>query len=315
MTKHASATFIIIDWGTTNRRAYLVDQAGKILDSREDGLGIRRCAPEEFKPAFEDIIQGWRESGGSRPTVFMSGMIGSRQGWAEAPYAPCPAGRDALLDHIMAVPGVDDAWIIPGMALDPAGARRDVMRGEEIQVFGALDIIGRDTATLCLPGTHSKWVRAENGVLTNFSTAMTGEVYQVMSEHSILGALMDGQAPHDADAFHRGLETSRKSGGLLSHLFSLRADGLFGVTGEAAQASFLSGLLIGHEIHGVLPDFDPGGEPVYLVGSSALAGLYADALTRAGVPHHSIDDKATTIRGHLSLLAAREMRTSRESEQ
>ena len=168
-----------------------------------------------------------------------------------------------------------------GVCLLPAGERRDVMRGEEIR-FGALAESGQDNAMLCLPGTHNKWVRVEGGRLTDFATAMTGEVYRVMCDHSILGALIQDEAPHDGEAFARAIEASGKPVGLLIHLFELRADGLL-ARRRRSPASYLSGLLIGHEIRDLSPDFTELGDPVLLVGSDLLSGIYGQALDQLGM--------------------------------
>jgi len=196
-------------------------------------------------------------------------------------------------------------WMVAGVCLDPAGERRDVMRGEEVQVFGALDMAGLDSATLCLPGTHSKWVRVRGGALADFATAMTGEVFHVMRKHSILATLMGDDADHDDAAFGRGLAVSANAGGVLNHLFSIRADGLFGLMAADAQASFLSGLLIGHEIRDLAQSIREDDSPVLLVGEIALSALYGSALARLNIPYVPIDAQAATIRGLRAVWAAR----------
>lgn len=299
MIDSPSAAFplIAVDWGTTNRRAYLIDASGAIVDRREDNLGILGVPPKGFGNALCGLIDGWRDVRSAGPPVLMSGMVGSRQGWIEATYAQCPVDPNSLATNLVSVPDLEDIWIVPGVCLLPAGERRDVMRGEEIQVFGALAESGQDNAMLCLPGTHNKWVRVEGGRLTDFVTAMTGEVYRVMCDHSILGALIQDEAPHDVEAFARAIEASGKPGGLLIHLFELRADGLFGTTPEEAQASYLSGLLIGHEIRDLSPDFTELGDPVLLVGSDLLSGIYGQALDQLGIAYESIDVAVATVRG------------------
>ena len=296
-TPSACYPLIAVDWGTTNRRAYLIDASGAIIDRREDTLGVLSVPPKGFGNALGGLIGGWRDVSAGGPPILMSGMVGSRQGWIEATYAQCPVDTSILVANLVSISDVEDAWIVPGVCLMPVGARRDVMRGEEVQVFGALAESCRNDATLCLPGTHNKWVRVEGGRLTDFVTAMTGEVYRVMCDHSILGALIQEEAPHDVAAFSRAVKASGNPRGLLSHLFELRADGLFGTTPENAQASYLSGLLIGHEIRDLSLDFTEPGGSVLLVGSDLLSGIYGQALDQLGIAYERIDGAVATVRG------------------
>jgi 2-dehydro-3-deoxygalactonokinase len=174
------------------------------------------------------------------------------------------------------------------------------MRGEETQIIGALAELPDGEATICLPGTHSKWVRWRDGRIAGFATAMTGEVFAVLRRHSILGRLMaEGDDAHDADAFAAGLRRAGEAGGLLHHLFGARTRGLFGEIGEKALPSYLSGMLIGHEIAALAP---PGGGTVHLIGAAALVGLYREALASCGRDSRIIDSDCVA-RG-LFLLAA-----------
>ena len=293
-------TCIFIDWGTTRARAYLLDGAGKRLETRQSDLGILNLGARGFPDAFAELTRGWRDGPGERPSVLMSGMVGSRQGWAEAPYVFCPARPRDLAQNVMAAPGMEDVWIVPGVCLPPDGPRRDVIRGEEVQVFGALELAEQATATLCLPGTHSKWVRAEEGKLARFSTAMTGEVYRVMGEHSILGALMSGDG-EDREAFAKGIEISAQDGGLLHHLFSVRADGLFGALAGECMASYLSGLLIGHEIRPMAQAYVQDEGAILLVGAGALTGLYGQAFDLLGLGFKNIEGADATVAGLTAL--------------
>ena len=179
--------------------------------------------------------------------VVMSGMIGSRQGWVEVPYAACPAGLDEIAAGMRKVAwNRGEAWIAPGLTCRDEAGIPDVIRGEETQILGVLDQLGAGRHTICLPGTHSKWVEVENSRIVRFSTHMTGEAFAVFKAHSILGRMMkDGVT--DQDAFADGVRRSADGGGMLHHLFGVRSRGLFGELQESASASYLSGLLIGHE--------------------------------------------------------------------
>ena len=235
----------------------------------------------------------------------MQGMVGSRQGWVEVPYRRCPARSQDLSAHLFPVPGRRNAWIVPGVCrTDPDGTHHDVMRGEEVQVFGALG--DAREALICLPGTHSKWVLCRDGALTDFATAMTGEVFEVLKRHSLLGTLMAqeeraGNLAADADAFRRGLDRSAEAGGLLHHLFGVRAEGLFGAIGGAALESYLSGILIGHEIRAMADRF-PAPGAVLLVAEGALAQRYGAALTHLARAFAPVDAEAATLRGLTRIL-------------
>lgn len=296
---------IVVDWGTSNLRAYLLGEDGKVSDRRESRQGIMRVGDAGFRPVLDALIAGWRDAE-PLPPVLLSGMVGSRQGWVEAPYVACPATARDLADGLVPAPGMTAAWIVPGVVSRSAEGGHDVMRGEEVQVFGALAGAG-GRHVLCLPGTHSKWAVVEDGTLTRFATAMTGEVYQVMAEHSILGRLMPAEADDPAATaagLARGVARARTPGGLLNHLFSVRAEGLFGSIPPAELRGFLSGILIGHEVAGLRP-LAEGAEAIHIVAASALASIYADALALLGLRSRVTDAETATAAGlHQTALAA-----------
>jgi len=219
-------------------------------------------------------------------------MITSRQGWLEVPYCPCPAGSAAIAAALVRHP-VGGLHFVPGMSLIGADGVPDVIRGEETQVIGEVgDLPGRHL--LVLPGTHSKWALAEDGVITWFATFMTGELFAVLREHSILGRLMAGAAP-DAAAFARGLAYAREGpGGLLKRLFSVRTLGLFDQLPASALASYLSGLLIGSELIEALACLPqpPDAQEITVIGDSALAERYRGAIEAAGFQARTGDGDA-----------------------
>ena len=226
------------------------------------------------------MIGDWLEA--DKPPVLMSGMIGSRQGWLEAPYLTCPAGIADLAAGLVPVP-FDRAkvHIVPGLEAATA-TMRDVMRGEETQVFGALARLGADGGRFLLPGTHSKWVLAKGGLITGFNTYMTGEIYAALREHTILGRLM-AESAGDAASFARGVADGAREGSpgaLLNRLFGVRTAGLFGEIAAADLPEYLSGLLIGAEIG------DAGrrdSRPVHVIASDALAERYRSAAAELGI--------------------------------
>ena len=263
---------IAVDWGTSSFRAFRISKSG--ATDRVDGPhGILQVPSGGFADVLRIAIAPWLADGERH--VLMSGMVGSRQGWQEAPYLPCPAGAAELARALVPVP-FDGAQVllVPGLKVD--GGVPEVMRGEEVQVVGALEVTGPD-AVACLPGSHSKWVRIAHGQVAGFTTHLTGEAFAALRDHTILGRLMQPGAAADPDAFARGVERSGDPGGLLHHLFGVRTLGLTGGLADAAAASYLSGLLIGHEVRAAAP-----AGTVHLIGDAALCGLYAQAIALCG---------------------------------
>jgi 2-dehydro-3-deoxygalactonokinase len=282
---------IAVDWGTSSFRAYRLDASGAILDRCAAPLGILAVTDGQFAPALESQVGEWLDQGDA--PVIMSGMIGSRQGWKEVPYVTCPAGAVEILAGVALVrwAGERSAWIAPGLSCRSASGIPDVMRGEETQILGVVDELPRHSLWICLPGTHSKWAHLESGRITEFATYMTGEVFAVMKAHSILGRMMR-EAEVDEEAFADGVVRARDAGGLLHHLFGIRASGLFGDLADDKSSSYLSGLLIGHELASV-PQLS---ESVYLLGAEQLTSLYEQALATHGITAHVLDQDAV-VRG------------------
>jgi 2-dehydro-3-deoxygalactonokinase len=271
---HDEAVMIGVDWGTTSLRAFRMAGDGAVLQRRERPLGIMQVEDADFAGALRAVVGDWLEDD---PEVLLSGMIGSRQGWREAPYISCPAGALELAAGLVEVPFAGArVRLVPGLSGRDASGVPEVMRGEETQLVGAMAWTGGD-AVVCLPGTHSKWVHLAGGRIARFTTHMTGEAFAALRGHTILGRMMQ-EGPTDEAAFDRGVARSAEPGGLLHHLFGVRALGLFGGLEETAAASYLSGLLIGHEVRAALPG--PG--PVHLIGADALCGLYGRALSACG---------------------------------
>ena len=295
------AAHILLDWGTTNLRAYLVDADGVVL-ARRTAQGILHVPNKDFAGAFTAAVGPWRAEAPALPAL-MSGMIGSRQGWAEAPYVSCPASLEEIAGAVIKVPNVTAVRIIPGVRLTAGKRDHDIMRGEEVQVFGALDLINEATGrhTLCLPGTHSKWVIVERSRIVWLATFMTGELFAVLRDHSILGRLMTARSGTEAKlqgakAFRAGFARSNDIGGLLHHLFSVRTQNLFGAIHGADLGSYLSGLLLGHEIRG-MSELVPPGRAIIVVGPSMVRDLYAEALREFGWAPMLVDGEDATVRG------------------
>ena len=273
---------IALDWGTSSLRGYAIAADGAVLEDRAEALGIMQVADGDFHAALRRFCGDWLDAWPAA-ALLASGMIGSKQGWQEAPYCPCPADAEAIAQSVIHVDvgGGRVLHIVPGVSfLDPQSGVPDVMRGEETQIIGAVPQTG--TQLVVLPGTHSKWVRVHNGVIESFSSWMTGEIYAALVSHTILGRLMAADAPHDADAFARGIGYGFEQPSLLlSRLFSARTLGLFEKFDAAALPSYLSGLLIGTEI-GAATGRAELANPLLLLGSLHLTERYATACTLAG---------------------------------
>ena len=281
---------IAIDWGTSSLRGARLGTGGQLLEAREFARGILTVPPGQFEAVFDEHFGDWMQAPDA--LCLISGMAGSRQGWQEAPYCPCPADFAELGQHLL--------WLQPGrIALVPglsclgqdALHTPDVMRGEEVQIFGALQLAERDSATLVLPGTHSKWVEVQSGRVTHFQTFMTGEVYALLSQQSILSKTLDLNGAFDEAAFLHGVDQSQSAGSVLNKLFAVRTLGLFEGLTAAALPSYLSGLLIGEELRTQAVSTDA--PPVILIGSNALTQRYTLALQHLGIVCQSRGAEAT----------------------
>lgn len=279
--------YIAVDWGTTNRRAWAVS-SGVAGAEFEDECGITSVGEGGF-PAAVTMI---RERLGAGPLV-MAGMIGSNRGWVEVPYLPCPAGLDSLGQALHQVPG-EQAWIVPGLSFTD-GRRGDVMRGEETQLFGAVAAgLSPADAVVCHPGTHNKWALIEDGRITRFRTVMTGEMFNLLRQGSILKGWLDRPVTPDA-AFREGVAQGLDGRALTAELFGVRAGILLGLRPAEEAASFVSGLLIGADVRTGGEEY--GAREVVVMGRPELTALYAAALEVAGRRAREVDGEAAFLAG------------------
>ena len=282
--------WIAVDWGTSHLRAFAMQGTRSLAEVSSDN-GMARLARDQFEPALLDLITAWL----SGPVdIVACGMVGSRQGWHEAPYRTVPC---APLDPstLVRVPTQDARLrmsIVPGLKQpDPA----DVMRGEETQIAGALALLPGFDGVLCLPGTHSKWVHVSAGEVVSFQTCMTGELYALLSQQSVLRHGMQGDGWDDT-AFDTALSDAlSRPERLGTRLFSLRAEGLLNNLSPIAAKARLSGLLIGVELAATRPYWL--GQPVAIVGADRLAALYARALAAQGAAPRLLSVHDTTLAG------------------
>ena len=308
------AQLIALDWGTTSLRAYKLAAGGVVLEQRALSSGIMQlpktprvihggeCA-DGFELAFEEACGDWLEAQPDLP-VIACGMVGSAQGWREAAYCETPANVANLgnsLQTLVSLRGTR-VHIVPGVI--QRSRLPNVMRGEETQVLGVLQNLPAEAGgdlLIGLPGSHSKWVEVVEGRITHFDTFMTGEVFAVLSEHSILGRTQQQGAAFDGLAFDRGVQVALSADGelgVLSTLFSARTLGLTGELAPTAQADYLSGLMIGHELVALaaaqrrrrnsahLPS-------IILIGNAQLCARYGRALDACGFARVTLAEQAT----------------------
>jgi 2-dehydro-3-deoxygalactonokinase len=280
---------IAVDWGTSNFRAFRLSADGAVLARRSSPQGILRVGNGNFAEALRAEIGAWLAEGETK--VLLCGMIGSRQGWVEAQYLSCPVDISDLASAVVEVPfSGAEVWLVPGVIGPDAAGVPELMRGEETAAMGIQDACG-GAGLVCSPGTHSKWIQVSERKIKSFTTCMTGEIYSAVRKCTILGRMMTSNAAIDKTAFHDGVARSADPGGLLHHLFGVRTLALMGQLKEEASASYLSGLLIGHEVRAAMVD----GGVVHLVGAAMLCGLYAQAIEACGGRAKLEDEDAAAL--------------------
>jgi 2-dehydro-3-deoxygalactonokinase len=291
--------WIAVDWGTTNLRVWAMGAGGRVLAEAQSDEGMSKLARDGFEPALLRLISSWLGAG--RTAVVACGMVGSRQGWCEAPYrvVPCtpldPAGQ-------VLAPTTDpriEVRLAPGLKqANPA----DVMRGEETQIAGALRLMPQYDGVFCLPGTHSKWVHISAGEVVSFQTFMTGELFALLSEASVLRHAMGGDGWDEA-AFDAAVSDAiSRPERIAARLFTLRAESLISGLGPASAKARLSGLLIGIELAAARPYWL--GQRVTLIGAEKLSALYSRALLAQGVTAELLPATGCTLAGLQSLTLA-----------
>lgn len=275
------AALIAIDWGTTSARAYRMNAAGAVLDTRSAPLGVQKIQDGRFDSALDTLLGDWRDDAVPR---IACGMIGSRQGWVEAPYVECPAPLSALGAQLAEAPN-RALVVVPGVRTRDAFDTPDVMRGEETQLVGAVDE-SEPRVLAGLPGTHSKWACVESGRIVDFMTFLTGEMRNLLLAHSILGRLAESAPDEPGAGFARGVVRGLGPGSLMHDLFGARTLVLAGELAAAEVADWLSGLMIGREVRNMRTfahrhGYD--GSRVRLIGDDRLVERYAQALAQSDV--------------------------------
>ena len=298
MPTSATASFVAVDWGTTRMRASLIGSDGVVLDRRQSDAGVQSVAAGGFPAALDAACGSWFTAFPRLPVV-MAGMVGSRNGWVEAPYAACPCGPAEIAARLTPVPGVGrDVGIVPGADCRWPDGAYDVMRGEETQAIGT----GVRDGLLSLPGTHGKWIEMVNGRIARFATFVTGELFAAVST-SFVARL--AEAPDDLEAGQRiAVDAAAAPGGLTRQLFQARARVLAGDLAPHGVRPYLSRLLVEAEIAGALDLF---GRPaaVHLVAGEPQLGVYRSAFAERGLDVVVHEPAAVTLAGLKTLMAAR----------
>lgn len=309
---------IAVDWGSSCLRSFLLDMNGNLLASRQSADGIFTLQPGQFAAAIQQQCADWLPD---CTLMLMAGMVGSRNGWCEVPYLPCPVDLPTLAKACMPLPAAlsDTALppirLVPGLSCQNNGIA-DVMRGEETQIFGALQLTGLNNAWLCLPGTHSKWALVQQGSIQHFHSFLTGELFALLKEHSSLAAFCQqqptaqpvtepGSTSHSATnhpAFLKGLQqAAAPNSNLLQQLFSVRAQILTGQLQQQDAGALLSGLLIGHELNSA-KHWICNNTPLLLVGNHQLNPLYQQAAHFFGVASQHISAEDASLAGFNAML-------------
>jgi 2-dehydro-3-deoxygalactonokinase len=299
----STPSFIAGDWGTSHLRLTLCDERGRALAHR-GGPGVAQRTAD-CPSTLAALIGPWREAHGTLP-VILCGMVGSTIGWTPVPYLPCPARAEDLAHGVL---GVGDGQgpqvqIVPGLSCRNRCGAPDVMRGEETQVLGALQLderLRRGRHLVCLPGTHTKWVHLDDGVVSEFTTAVTGELFAIVKQHSVLIRATDADpaADHEAYVRHAIAQTRAHGAASLVHLlFECRSRQLAGEFSPAQAAAYLSGLVVGADVAGALALLAAAeATPVTLIGTPQLTATYAIALAAHGCQPTQVDGEAASLAG------------------
>jgi 2-dehydro-3-deoxygalactonokinase len=298
---------VLLDWGTTNFRAFLVKSDGSIIDEKEGDRGIQSVAKGEHERVVSEALASWRAEYGPLD-ILAAGMIGSRNGWIEMPYVPTPAAAADLAAACRTIELAegDRLTFLPGLTDPTAFPFPDVMRGEETQLvgFGLM----RDMIVV-LPGTHAKWAEIRNGRIERFRTFVTGEIYTTLANHSFLSKVATAERDHATAAFAKGValaqEECARAGGLLTRLFAVRTGWLAGTTTPDEMKSRLSGLIVGWEfVEARAGGWFKEGDTIAVVGDDDLVEVYERVATAFGLELAPAPADAA-IRGALAISGSR----------
>jgi 2-dehydro-3-deoxygalactonokinase len=316
------AALIVVDWGTSNLRAFLVTSDGRCLDRIASADGVKNLAGN-FDLALTRNIARWLIDDHPLP-ILLSGMVGSRQGWLEVPYIYGSMSTQWLADSLCRLPSFNqgNAWIVPGVSGRSIAGCVDIMRGEEVQILGAQQRLkGQDKSLanfFCLPGTHNKWVTVAPDESVSLTTTMTGEMFELLSEHSLLAkSLSSGKREETIDwdvSFKEGVTVGRAAGGLLHQLFTVRSRQISGELEKEQAGAYLSGLLIGNEINAMLSGENENevwnhsnNAPIAVIASEPLMSHYLKAFALFDCAAQPINAESATIAGALDIALSKRL--------
>jgi 2-dehydro-3-deoxygalactonokinase len=293
LSGRALGAFVAVDWGTSSFRGWLMSVGGESLAESRGVEGMLHCGSTGFDPVLREHLARLGAPDGI--PVLICGMAGARQGWAEAPYLKTPTRLDALHEGAIRVSARGDIRILPGIAQARVD-QPDVMRGEETQLLGVTE--PDFTGLVCIPGTHTKWIKIEAGEIIEFSTYMSGELFSAISQHTILAHAVElaGRLGTDSRHLQEGVTRALAApAGLTASLFRLRAAQLLGFEQRVDGAARLSGLLIGTEIADAIDRFGPP-QSLRLIGTGSLGRLYEAAPSAQGFDVTTLDaDEASRL--------------------
>jgi 2-dehydro-3-deoxygalactonokinase len=299
------AAFVAGDWGTSHLRLHLCDEHGHALQTKS-GPG---AAAGDAVGHFFSLVREWDDAHGPLPTV-LCGMAGSTFGWRNVPYLACPMRPDAISSGALCFEeGGRTVAIGPGLSCRNRLVAPDVMRGEETQILGALrraPALATGAHLLCLPGTHTKWVMLNNGVLEHFLTGVTGELFDVLLRHSVLVRAPEIGEATGGPAFINALEQTKlyPDAELIHLLFGTRSRQLMGELKNRDAGAYLSGLVIGQDVAGALRLFRAelsASRNVVVIGAPRLSELYATALAMRDIGVVKIDGGEASLAGLTAL--------------
>ena len=297
------AEVLVCDWGNTNLRAWTLDAAGAVVREQGFALGVSQLGPGEAERRFQTDIRPALQA--QALPALLCGAVGSTVGWSTAPYVDCPASLDDLARALHTPTAEGWVRIVPGVRSPGFNGHGDVMRGEETQLFGWMSADPARAAgrhVVCHPGTHGKWMLVDDGRLAKFVSSMTGELYALLRQHSILSASMANDDAFDETAFDEGLAASGDGGALAARLFTVRARVVGYGRPTASTASYLSGLMIGAEVAATPALLGVGrDETIELLGDPRLCGLYARALASRSIRTQIHDGDTAAVAGLFAL--------------
>lgn len=290
-----STNVIFIDWGTTNVRAFLFDcKNKKVIDQRQSDKGIKFVPKGGFPRVFNELFSDWLDR--ARFTL-MAGMVGSMNGWEEAPYVALPASPLKVSEHIHRLTAMEDVYIVGGLSCHRADNTYDVIRGEEVQIIGLMAKLSGEKQLVCLPGTHSKWLEIdENSTIDSFTTVMSGDFFSAICAKTIMAMMLEKEQIFSPQDFLRGVEISAGPGGIMAHMFTVRGAVLFQQIEPQHVASMISGIVIGSEIHSMKEVYDTR-SLIHVIGSDSLIEKYSLAFDGLQLPHQIHSSSEMSLAG------------------